>query len=579
MKGATVLAGLVILAACGGSGTDAGPTAPPAPTVKTITVSPDNALLSPGDSMRLSAVVKDASDAPISGLVVTWASSSQSIATVSASGMVTAVVAGAVSVTASIGRVSGAAAITVQPASSTGSVKAIQLSYPTALLANGQALQLDAALKDSVGKAITGRSLKWSSVNTSVVRLDSIGQSTTLTATGAGTTSVTATIEGVSATSTVTVIAFSAIAPGPTFSCALATYGQIFCAGEGYGSLAKPVGGSLRFSSVSADGLGPGAGTEACGFGLDGSVYCWGANDSGQLGDGDRTTRAEPTRMAGNLQLASISIGRDYACGLTSSGDAYCWGDGNTGQLGARDTLSTTTPVAVDGGLKFAQLEAGYGTTCGLTTAGKAWCWGRNDLGQLGQGNNGGQLGDQITVPAQVGEPMASAVLKQIVTRGPKTCAITAAGVAYCWGNNTVFELGANTKTTCYGSKPCSLTPLPVTGSAVFTFLSATQFATCGLTVSNTTLCWGLDFENIFGTSETVPQCATSGAVYGCTFTPVAGPAGLITLTGARSNYCGMKSDGIAYCWGGNEFGQRGWGGSTPDRTPRAFSIAPASVP
>jgi alpha-tubulin suppressor-like RCC1 family protein len=273
-------------------------------------------------------------------------------------------------------------------------------------------------------------------------------------------------------------------------------------------------------------------------------------------------------------------VGRDYACGLTNSGDAYCWGNGNTGQLGAGDTLSTVTPVAVKGGVKFVQLEAGYGTTCGLTAAGKGWCWGRNDLGQLGLGNSGGQLGDQSVVPVEVGDPLSTVVLKQIVTRGPKTCAITEAGAAYCWGNNTVFELGTTTNTTtCFGFKPCSLTPLPVSSSANFKFLSATQFATCGLTVSNGTLCWGLDFENILGASETVPSCATSGTIYGCTAKPLAGPVGFLTLTGARSNYCGMRADGIAYCWGGNEFGQRGTEGSTADPTPRVFSISPALPP
>lgn len=573
----SVLAMAVLFGCGGGGGSDTNPVTPQ-PTVKTIAVTPNSALLSPGDTVRLSAIARDAGGSVMNDVAFTWTSSSQSIATVSAAGTVTAISAGAVSVTASTGTISGGSAITIQPSSSQLAVKSIKLEYPSAALARGQKLQLVATLKDSVGRVITGRPLKWKSANTAVAIIDSLGTSAEITAIGIGAVIVTATIEGVSATSTVTVIAFSAISAGPTFSCAIATNGQIFCSGEGYGSLAKPVGGSTRFSSVFIDGIGPGAGTEACAYALDRSLYCWGENGSGQLGVGDRTNRAAPTRI-NDQRFTSISIGRDYACGLTSVGDAYCWGNGNTGQLGAGDTLSTATPVAVQGSLKFTQLEAGYGTTCGLTAVGKAWCWGRNDLGQLGQVTAGGQLNDRSTLPLQVGEPVASLVLKQIVTRGPKTCAITEAGAAYCWGNNTVFEVGAITTTTCFGSKPCSLTPLPVTTSAVFQFLSATNFAVCGLTVSNQTLCWGYDFENLFGATETVPVCATAGTTYGCTYKPVTGPGGLFTLTGARSNYCGMNADGIAYCWGGNEFGQRGWGGSTPNPTPRPFSIAPTSVP
>jgi alpha-tubulin suppressor-like RCC1 family protein len=237
-------------------------------------------------------------------------------------------------------------------------------------------------------------------------------------------------------------------------------------------------------------------------------------------------------------------------------------------------------PVAVQADLKFSQLEAGSGTTCGLSTSGKAYCWGRNDLGQLGMGPaSGGQIGDQSLSPVSVGDPLASSVLKQIVTRGPKTCALTSEGKAYCWGNNTVFELGTTTAgVNCYGGKRCSLFPTAVNSSATFTSLTASQFATCGIASSGETLCWGMDYERLFG-AENVPACGTSGTSFGCTATPVQGASGFLTLSGSRSNTCGMKSDGIVYCWGGNAFGQRGWGGFDPDPTPQPFSINPASAP
>ena len=225
----------------------------------------------------------------------------------------------------------------------------------------------------------------------------------------------------------------------------------------------------------------------------------------------------------------------------------------------------------------FTQLEAGSGTTCALTAEGRAYCWGRNDLGQLGAGRTGaGNLGDQSLVPVAVGDPLASVPLKQIVTRGPKTCGLTTSGSVYCWGNNTVYELGASTSEKCYGDKPCSTSPVAIQSSATFTALAASQFATCGITTTNATLCWGMDYERLFG-AETVPTCPISGSLYGCTATPVVGPAGMRTLSGSNANYCGIGSDSIAYCWGGNDFGQRAWPGSSADPTPRPFSILPTA--
>ena len=458
-----------------------------------------------------------------------------------------------------------------------GSVKTIELSYPTALLARGQALQVAATIRDSVGNVLTGRTLAWTTQNAAVVRVDAAGASGNVTAVGAGTAAVTGIVDGVSASSTVTVIAFSSIRAGPVVSCAITTDGRLFCAGGAYGTTAQPVARSLRFSAIDSNGFG--ATSQICALTTDGSAYCWGDNQSGQLGVGDLTPRSDPTPVTGNLHFASISVGRDYACGLTSAGDAWCWGNGVEGNLGTGSNLSSFVPVAVQGGLKFTQLEAGSGTTCGLAATARAWCWGRNDLGQLGIGS-GGQLGDASPVPVAVGEPLASVALKQVVTRGPKTCALTSAGKAYCWGNNTVYELGAVVATTCFGSKPCRLSPIAVNTSATFKLLAAAQFGNCGVTSSDETLCWGMDNENWFGAAAgAVSQCTTAGTVYGCTAIPVSGPSGFVTLSGSVSTSCGMKSDGIAYCWGGNASGQRGWGASTPDSTPRPFSIAPAAVP
>ena len=76
----------------------------------------------------------------------------------------------------------------------------------------------------------------------------------------------------------------------------------------------------------------------ACALAPAGEAYCWGSNDSGELGDGSDSLRAEPTRVTGGLSFASISAGHNRTCAIASAGELYCWGKNAFGQIG--DALS-----------------------------------------------------------------------------------------------------------------------------------------------------------------------------------------------------------------------------------------------
>lgn len=345
-----------------------------------------------------------------------------------------------------------------------------------------------------------------------------------------------------------------------------------------------PVFGGLRFASLESDGQPVGGTWQMCGRGLDAKTYCWGANNAGQLGVGDVAHRNVPTPVGGNHTFVQVSVGRSHACGLTAAGDAYCWG-GNAmdtfwgfnerGALGVGDTLSTNLPSAVQGGHKFKQIEAGWGTTCALTTTNEAYCWGRNDLGQVGNGVNFGNLDNYEHTPQKVAGGLS---FKQIVTKGPRSCGLTLNGRAYCWGNNTVYEVGTSqTIHVCFGGKRCAGVPTTVETTETFLSLSTSQFATCGVTNEGETLCWGLNYQYLFGRTD-VASCPV-GAAFGCTAVPVSGPADLVSISGGVEHFCGIARNRIAYCWGGNTSGQRGWPGTISEATPRPFSIAPGSQP
>ena len=205
----TVLVGVTLAAACGG-GDSGGPTAPPTvdpPRATMVMVSPATAELDVGETVQLTAVVRDQNSNVMAGASVTWMSGAGTVATVNASGLVTGVAGGTATITARSGSAQGTAQITV--VSVTAPVVSVEVSSPaepTALgepLQLGEALQLSAEALDENGRPIPGVEFSWESSNTSVATVDATGL---VTAVAAGTATITASAGDVRATVEITVV-------------------------------------------------------------------------------------------------------------------------------------------------------------------------------------------------------------------------------------------------------------------------------------------------------------------------------------------------------------------------------------
>jgi alpha-tubulin suppressor-like RCC1 family protein len=173
----------------------------------------------------------------------------------------------------------------------------------------------------------------------------------------------------------------------------------------------------------------------------DQTVWCWGSNLSGQLGDGTNTTRSTPVAVVDlGADVVEIASGREFVCARHQAGTISCWGNNSNGQLGNGNTTSSNRPVAaaVTGAL---QVAAGHQHTCALVGAGAVSCWGGNSNGQLG--NN--TTTDSLT-PVGV-QGLKNTPVNSIAAGSVHTCARSAAGPAYCWGENKVNEIGDGTVT------------------------------------------------------------------------------------------------------------------------------------
>ena len=355
---------------------------------------------------------------------------------------------------------------------------------------------------------------------------------------------------------------------GNRFTCGIVGGGTGLCWGindEGqlgagtyiasFGSAPRVISNDLRFRQLSTKA----AGRHVCGVAYSGEAYCWGENDYGQLGQGQRSRRNGLQLVEGGLTFASITAGWRSSCGVTTDGDAYCWGRGVWGQLGDGLATLSSVPVRVAGGHRFVKLDVGSNNlVCGLTTDGRILCWGLDRSGALGApsaslcANNAFELTCGTTP-----QPIASNERFMEVSAGSSfACGVTLSFEVLCWGRNDVGQLGRPTTETCaqgnFGSMPCGPTPGPVSGAQRYVMVSAGLRHACGVTVDGDAYCWGRNSLGELGSGIV-------GEHYDFP-TRVGGGVTFAAVSAGDQHTCGEGTDGELYCWGANAWGQLGTG-------------------
>jgi hypothetical protein len=292
------------------------------------------------------------------------------------------------------------------------------------------------------------------------------------------------------------------------------------------------------------------------------------------------TTSAPINATVNPLEWTTIQAdGNGYStCGVTTSGESFCWGRGSS--FGSYPQLVPDTAryavISPDCGLTVARdihcgigssLQSGFptasplragatfstlsnrATTCALTAAGVAFCFGDNMWGQLGTGVIGGS---PVTTPTIV---TGSITFTSISASGTHVCAIATTRKAYCWGKNDYGQLGTSS-TTCGAAgtyDPCAM-PTPVDGSVDFKTISAGLRYTCGVAVDGSGYCWGdstfVPWRDGLAARNPTPSLVQGGFVFQ-------------DISVATSHACGLTTDGSAVCWGQNTVGALGRGSPT----------------
>lgn len=314
----------------------------------------------------------------------------------------------------------------------------------------------------------------------------------------------------------------------------------------------------------------------------DGTVWTWGGNDSGQLGDGTISSRDAPMQVSGLAGVVAVAAGAEHSIAVKADGTIWTWGDNGHGQLGNGTTVDRTTPtelgglnggVAVAAGSTHTLILMGDGTVlaCGangdgqlgdgstamrtapvqvanlasvtalaagnyhsvaVTSSGQVWTWGRNELGALGDGTTVSRS-EPVQVPSLIGVTSVSA-------GAAHTLALKNDGAIYACGCNTSGQLGD-------GTLAQRNTPVQVTTVTNVQVIAAGRFHSVAAKTDGSVWAWGKNNAAQLGDGTATDHPAP---------VEVIGLTDVVDLSASVDHTIAVKIDGTVFTWGGDGFGQ-----------------------
>jgi len=542
------------------------PTEPTA--VASVSVSPTAITVASGATTILSAATLDSKGGALTGRLITWASSDNAIATVSATGVVTAGMnrggsPSTVTVSASSEGKTGSAAIAVIPVP----VSRVSFALDSVRLEPGAEQSPTLSVVDAEGIALTGRNLTWTSTDTLVVKVSPAGVLSAVPYAGAAireakviavveskadtlraivtplavarvllspdtvrllagataqfmvvlqdTKATTLTNRSVTLNSQDTLIASASSSDWKltttTYLGALTRITRVIAAAEGKADTSVVIVSPVPVHQVAIEGdsivLAPGMRKQLTAVTRDSTGRGLSDRPVSWLSTDSSTVSVSVSGLV-SIPLSLAPIGKRARIIASSSGQS------DTVDVSVSSTVNTT-------------LVAGNGHSCSLDVSGTAFCWGSNANGELGDGT---------TISRGTPAPVSgNFVFKSLAAGNIFTCGLTTLGAAYCWGNNSLGRLGDGTETN-------RLTPVAVSGGHTFIRLfNSGANHTCGLSVTGDIFCWGYNIWGQLGDGTTTNRS-----------TPVKlkSDVQFVSLTINDFRTCGLTADGTVYCWG-----------------------------
>ncbi|MCL1975567.1 MAG: Ig-like domain-containing protein [Firmicutes bacterium] len=274
----------------------------------------------------------------------------------------------------------------------------------------------------------------------------------------------------------------------------------------------------------------------------DGSLWAWGRNNNGQLGDGTLIDRLTPVQIGTDTNWATIVTGNIHSIALKKDGSLWLWGSNEFGQLGDNTSIDRLSPQRLGADNDWEIAAGGYNHTLALKKNGSLWAWGQNSFGQLGNGTI-----TESKTPVNIAGSWSL-----ISAGGYHNLALKADGSLWAWGLNSNGQLGDNTTGNRYA-------PVRVGVENNWSLLEAGGRHSLALKNDGSLWSWGQNTYSQLGNGSTAdnsnPSCIDSSFDWNI-------------LAAGDCHSLALKKDASLFAWGNNNYGQFGNGTTTGSTTP-----------
>ncbi len=289
--------------------------------------------------------------------------------------------------------------------------------------------------------------------------------------------------------------------------------------------------------------------SHSAGLKTDGSLWTWGLNSYGQLGNGSSASCRTPVMVGRGTNWARVAVGGAHTLALENDGFLWAWGANGTGQLGNGSNQHAYAPVKIMPESRWKEIAAGKSHSLGIQVDGSLWAWGRNAEGQLGDGTRA-----SCNVPMPVGNEKD---WKCVAAGEAHSIAVKENGSLWAWGSNELGQVGD-------GGQSDSLSPKRIGMGGVWITAAAGRWHTLAIRDDGSLWAWG---ANIWG------QLGDGTKVYKVSPVRVGKDGDWKMVSAGEYHSLALKTDGTLWSWGWNAFGQLGIGMTHDRRYPSCIGF------